>query len=344
VEEPVVVPLSTRDRYGGLLGQSAAIREAFAVLERAAPTEATVLIEGETGTGKELAAEALHAHSSRADGPFVAIDCGAIAPSLMESELFGHVRGAFTGAAADRKGIFEEADGGTLMLDEVGELPLDLQPKLLRALEKREVRRVGASAARKIDVRVVAATNRDLRAEIERGTFREDLYFRLAVVTVRLPPLRARPDDIPMLVRHFVRCLAPDAPPPSAELVAALASRPWPGNVRELKNAVERALAMATPVEPGSAPGAVPAAESAGTLPGAMESLLRLPIKDAVERWTETFERAYLEDVLRRSGGSVSGAARLAGVNRRFVQRLMRRHGMGEPSSEDSPGSPDRED
>ncbi|MBI2891936.1 MAG: sigma 54-dependent Fis family transcriptional regulator [Deltaproteobacteria bacterium] len=334
VEDPVVVPLSSRERFGQLLGRSVAMREAFAVLERAAPTEATVLIEGETGTGKELAAEAIHGHSPRAEGPFVTIDCGAIAPTLMESEIFGHVRGAFTGAQNDRRGIFEEADGGTLFLDEVGELPLDLQPKLLRVLEKREVRRVGASQPRKVDVRVVAATNRNLLGEIDRGGFREDLYFRLAVVTVKLPPLRARTDDVPLLVRHFVECLAPGSPPPSAELLAAMAARPWPGNVRELRNAVERALAMAGPERPGSSPGPGDQAPMAE----AMEPLFQLPIKEAIERWAELFERAYLGDALRRSGGSVSGAARMAGVNRRFVQRMMKRHGMRDDS-----GEPDEE-
>jgi len=204
IDEPVAIALSSRERFGALLGRSVAMREVFSVLERVAPTDATVIVEGETGTGKELAAEAIHAHSPRAEGPFVAIDCGAIPPNLIEAELFGVVRGAFTGAVSDRRGVFEEADLGTLFLDEIGELPLELQPKLLRALEKREIRRVGATQPRKVDVRVVAATNRDLAVEMNRGSFREDLFFRLAVVSVKLPPLRARRDDIPLLVRHFV--------------------------------------------------------------------------------------------------------------------------------------------
>ncbi|MEM9190812.1 MAG: sigma 54-interacting transcriptional regulator [Myxococcota bacterium] len=332
VEDPVNVPLSNRDHFGRLLGKSQALRQAFAILERAAPSEATVLITGETGTGKELAAEGIHGHSPRSDGPFVAIDCGAIAASLMESELFGHVRGAFTGAVGDRKGVFEEANGGTVFLDEIGELPLELQPKLLRVLENREVRRVGASQPRPVDVRVVAATNRDLATEVNRGTFREDLYFRLAVVEVSLPPLRARLDDIPLLVRHFVERFAPGSPPPSADLVKAMAARPWPGNVRELRNAVERALAMAGAPDPTrSAPVTAPASD----LEQKRQALHAMPIKEAVELWTEDFERSYLEHVLRLSGGSVSGAARLAQVNRRYIQRMMKRHGVRDAAGED---------
>jgi DNA-binding NtrC family response regulator len=330
VEEPVVVPLSPRTSFGALLGTSPAMREAFSVLERAAPTEATVLITGETGTGKELAAEAVHAHSPREGGPFVTIDCGAIAASLVESELFGHVRGAFTGAIADRKGAFEEADGGTLFLDEIGELPLELQPKLLRVLEKREVRRVGSTQPRKVNVRVVAATNRDLAAEVNVGNFREDLYFRLAVVHVKLPPLRQRKMDIPFLVHHFIERFAPGSAPLSDEMVAALSSRSWPGNVRELRNAVERAVAMSAPA---AAEGEPPADAS---LHRSMQSHFGLPIKEAIERWSEAFERAYLEHVLHLSRGSVSGAARLAGVNRKYIQRLLKRHGMtARPDPED---------
>ena len=323
VEEPLVIPLSSRREFGRLLGQSVAMREAFAVLERAAPTDATVLVEGETGTGKELAAEAIHMHSPRAEGPFVAIDCGAIAPNLMESELFGHVRGAFTGAVGERLGVFEEANGGTIFLDEIGELPLDLQPKLLRVLEKREVRRVGAARSVPIDVRVVAATNRDLAVEVNRGGFREDLYFRLAVVQVKLPPLRARREDIPDLVGHFVECFTGERRDLAPELIQALAARPWPGNVRELRNAVERAVAMAVPSAQ-----AAPDDQPGGGAYGHMQALFPLPVKEALERWNDAFERAYWESALRLSGGSVSGAARAAGVNRRYVQRVMKRHGL----------------
>jgi transcriptional regulator with GAF, ATPase, and Fis domain len=319
VSEPLRIELSRRDRFGGLLGTGAAMREVFSVLERVAPSEATVLLEGESGTGKELAAEGIHAHSARVDGPFVTVDCGAIAEGLIESELFGHVRGAFTGAIGDRVGLFEQAHGGTLFLDEVGELPLALQPKLLRALEKRQVRRVGSSETHPIDVRVVAATNRDLAVEVNRGTFREDLFFRLAVVRVKLPPLRQRAEDVPMLVRHFVDCLAPDRVDLSAELVGSLAQRSYPGNVRELRNAVERALALASN-KLSDAPG-TPA-------PSDLDALIELPFKEGSRRLTEEFERRYLERAMRLSGGSVSGAARIAGLSRRHVHNLLRRHGL----------------
>lgn len=323
VEEPISIPLSNNIRFGGLLGKSVAMRQVFGVLERAAPSEATILIQGETGTGKEVTAEAIHSHSSRAEGPFIAIDCGAIAASLVESELFGHVKGAFTGAMGDRRGVFEEADGGTLFLDEIGELPLELQPKLLRVLETRTIRRVGATIAKPIDVRVLAATNRDLAEEVNRGTFREDLYFRLAVVEICLPPLRTRREDIPDIVTHFIKRFAPDSPPPSAAMLQSLSAQAWPGNVRELRNAVERALALADPSETTAKVEDGQAVSSQSMAP-----LFAMPIKEAIEKWTSDFERQYLENALRRSGGSVSEAARQCGVNRRYLQRMMKRLGM----------------
>lgn len=322
-DTPVVVPISSRTSLGRLLGGSLAMREVFAVLERAAPTEATVLIDGETGTGKELAAEAVHDLSPRAAGPFVALDCGAIAPDLVESELFGHVRGAFTGAISDRRGVFEEAHSGTLFLDEIGELPASLQPKLLRVLEKREVRPVGASTSRPVDVRVVAATNRDLAAEVNRGAFREDLYFRLAVVRVSLPPLRARRADIPVLVHHFVQDIAPAHVGLSARLSQAFASRALPGNVRELRNLVEHALAMTTPV-------ATPTEDDGLPFQDVLAPLLGLPYKDALAQLTSRFERRYLERILEETGGNVSEAARRAGLTRRYVQKLRQRHRLDE--------------
>jgi DNA-binding NtrC family response regulator len=314
----VKIPLSSRHRFGALLGRSARMREVFAILERVAPTETTVLVEGESGTGKELAAEGIHAASPRADGPFVVFDAGAVAHDLLESELFGHVRGAFTGAVADRPGVFEEASGGTLFLDEIGELPLDLQPKLLRAIEKREVRPLGSTDVVTVDVRLVAATNRSLESEVNAGRFREDLYWRLAVVRVELPPLRARPEDVPLLAEHFLRRIAPDAEPFEEGVLAALATRPWPGNVRELRNAIERAVTLGATSDLAAFEGPVLGRETATDV--------SLPFHDARERALAAFERAYVERALAESGGNVSAAARAIGVNRRFLHRLLRKH------------------
>ncbi len=333
------VPLSSAERFGALIGRSVAMRELFAILERVAATDTTLLIEGESGTGKELAAEAVHAHGKRADRPFVAFDCGAVPRELAESALFGHVRGAFTGAVSDREGAFEEANGGTLLLDELGELPLDLQPKLLRALEKREIRRVGDGKVRPVDVRVIAATNRRLEEEIHAGRFREDLYYRVAVIRVVIAPLRARPDDIPLLVDHFVRHMAPR----SAELlsqrtIAALASQPWPGNVRELRNAVERALCLLGP-EAFRATGQSDL-QIAGNADAASVDDLGLPYYEARQRLLEHFHRRYFEAALRASGGNVSAAARKAGVNRKLIQRVMEELGWPTGPTEDPDDPP----
>jgi transcriptional regulator with GAF, ATPase, and Fis domain len=279
-----------------------------------------VLIEGETGTGKELAAEGLHDEGPRTAGPLVVFDCSAVSASLIESELFGHVRGAFTGAVGDRAGAFEQADGGTLFLDEIGELPLDLQPKLLRALERREIRRVGGNQSRRVDVRIIAATNRSLVREVERGRFREDLYYRLAVIAVKLPPLRERAEDIPPLIEQFLRELGA-RPAPPAHLLTALAHQSFPGNVRELKNAVARLVSLA-----GGQPGEGPAPAVA---PSTAESFdPGVPLRVAKERMIDAFERTYLEAALARTGGNISRAAELAGVSRKFVQRAVREHGL----------------
>jgi transcriptional regulator with PAS, ATPase and Fis domain len=332
--EPFRLPLSARDRFGPLLGGSVEMRRVYAILERVAPTETTVLIQGETGTGKEVVARAIHDASARAKAPFVAVDCGAIADNLIESELFGHVRGAFSGAMSDREGLFEEADHGTLFLDEIGELPLPLQPKLLRALEGRQVRRVGSNSMRPIDVRVVAATNRPLAQAVNLGTFREDLYYRLAVVDLALPPLRARREDIPGLAQHFLERFAGTSQLPP-DLLATLLSRSWPGNVRELRNYIEQRVSVGLTSDPASVrqPPRV-------ALPPALEALVPsdLPLKDAREAWMESFERSYVRTLLKKSGGNITRAAELAGVNRRFLYRLMERLGMGpseEPPSDD---------
>jgi transcriptional regulator with GAF, ATPase, and Fis domain len=311
--DEIDVPLSPLDRFGSLHGTSSAMRRVFSLLERIAATDTTLLIEAETGTGKDLAAEAVHEAGPRASAPYIVFDCSSVSSSLIESELFGHVKGAFTGANTDRAGAFEAADGGTLFLDEIGELPLDLQPKLLRALENREVRRIGANQRRAVDVRVIAATNRSLATEVERGRFREDLYYRIAVVRIALPPLRERPEDIPLLARHFAK--GRDLP---AHVIDELRTRTWPGNVRELRNAVERALSLGFPVSSKTAPVAA--------APVAID--LSVPLKDARDAMLEAFERAYLKAALAQTGGNATRAAQIAGVSRKFVQRALDRYDL----------------
>jgi transcriptional regulator with GAF, ATPase, and Fis domain len=330
VDDVIELPLSPRGRFGAMLGRSVAMRHIFAVLERVAPTETTVLVTGETGTGKELVAEALHEESPRAGGPFIVFDCSAVSANLIETELFGHLKGAFTGAVADRQGALEAADGGSLFLDEIGELPIDLQPKLLRALERREVRPVGSNKARRVDVRIIAATNRSLAAEVDRGRFREDLYYRLAVVTVTLPPLRERREDLPLLIDHFVRELSRGGNAGLPErVVDSFLERSWPGNVRELRNAVARALSLGGGAGPSGSPASTDPPVSAAAID------LSVPLKIARERVADDFERAYLEEALRRTGGNVSRAAEVAGVNRKFIQRAVRRWNLtSEPDSE----------
>jgi transcriptional regulator with GAF, ATPase, and Fis domain len=324
----VEVPISARERFGGMFGRSEGMRRVFAVLERIAPTDTTLLVEGETGTGKELVAEGVHEESQRSAGPFVVFDCSAVSPTLIESELFGHVKGAFTGAIGDRAGAFEAADGGTLFLDEVGELPIDLQPKLLRALERREVRRVGSNNTRRVDVRIIAATNRSLAREVERSRFREDLYYRLAVIHVVLPPLRERPEDIPMLINHFTQELGGPNPVPLPEtMVKTLAGQTFSGNVRELRNMVARALSLRAPT-PSETPPISPEATGRQGLSLAID--LNVPLKVARDRVIDEFEQAYLREALALTSGNVTRAADLAGVNRKFVQRAMRRLGLRE--------------
>ncbi len=241
-----MVLLQPNERFGRLIAKSEALKEVFVQLQEAAPTEASVIIEGETGTGKELVAEAVHEHSLRASGPYIVVDCAAVARELIESELFGHAKGAFTGAVADRRGAFEAAHRGTIFIDELGELPLDLQPRLLRVLEKQEVRRVGSNQTKQIDVRVIAATNRDLQKEVAAGRFREDLYFRLAVLKIKLPPLRERPEDIRFLAQYFLANFPSfDGPLEIRELdFKALEKYDWPGNVRELRNVIDQGAAL----------------------------------------------------------------------------------------------------
>jgi len=332
--EHVEQELSPQNCFGRMLGQSEAMREMFAVLERVARSDLTVLIEGETGTGKELAAEGLHQASDRR-GAFVTLNCGAIPRELIESELMGHVQGAFTGAVKDRSGAFVSAHEGTLFLDEVGELPVDMQAKLLRVLEHREVKPVGSDQTVAVDVRVVAATNRNLAAESEAGEFRDDLYYRLAVVVVRIPPLRNRLDDLPLLVEHIHNELnrrRRAAGQPLYELLddtalGMLQRYSFPGNVRELRNIVERWAVLGATTAPGRSAVGPTGSERSGDAEVAVESsLLALPYHEAKDAWIERFERAYVSEVLNVAGGNVSQAARDANVDRRHLQRLMARY------------------
>jgi len=319
---PQFMEISSRDSFGELVGSSFEMRRLYSVLERVAKSDTTVLVQGETGTGKDVLARSLHAESARAKGPFVPVDCGAVPEHLFESELFGHQKGAFTGALADRKGVFEEAEGGTLFLDEVGELPLPLQAKLLRALETKSVRRVGSNVARPVDVRIIAATNRGLSRCVNDGTFREDLYYRFAVVEVVLPPLRARPEDIPLLAAHFFKMVGGKGELP-ASYSTHLQQKSYAGNVRELKNVIERDVLLGG-VSPSTEKKAIP------SLPPAAEELapLHLPLKEARQAWTESFELIYVRAMLKRSKGNVTRAAELAGVSRRFLQRMAARLGI----------------
>ena len=345
--DEVEVPLSDAERFGGLIGRSAVMRELFGKLERVAPTDYTVLIEGESGTGKELVAEAIHGASKRAGGPFVVFDCAAVPANLVEAELFGHERGAFTGALGARAGCLQEADGGTLFLDEIGELPLDLQAKLLRVLEKREFRKVGGKGVVKVDVRVVAATNRDLAEEVNLSSFRHDLYYRLAVVRLAVPRLADRPEDIRLLVEHFVRQAHPGEPARAAAVLDGidadnwrrLETYPWRGNVRELRNVIHRALALSGPEAPAAiqptsvrAPQAPPepAVESADDTqvedagPGAAIDWSK-PFLEQRNDFMSRFEHAYVHGMLERHGGNISRAAQAAGLDRSHFKRLLAR-------------------
>jgi DNA-binding NtrC family response regulator len=374
-EEEVQIVPSRATELGGLVGGNARMREIYSIIEKIAPTATTVVIDGETGTGKEVVAQAIHSLSPRSRNDLVVFDCGAVPPNLIESELFGHEKGSFTGAMMTRQGLFEQADGGTLFLDELGELPLDLQPKLLRVLENREVRRVGSTKASKVDVRIIAATNRNLEDEVRAGRFRQDLFYRLSVVRLHLPALRERADDIPLLVQHFldtgsynrkpnntqkVRAIAPDA-------ATVLQNYPWPGNVRELVNVIERATsfcnneilelpdlpdyirtaklppreqARRATTSTGAAP-VVPMSASAPT-PTPPEELMAegVTFKDAKERWVAAFERDYILQLLRRNTGNISHAARAADIDRKYFRKLMKKYdieaaGVDEPTDDE---------
>ena len=319
--------LSSEFSLQGIVGRAQAMKDVVSILERIAPSDVPILIEGESGTGKDLLARAAHAMSSRAAGPYVALNMSAIPENLAEAELFGHEKGAFTGAEQARAGFFAEADGGTLFLDEVGLLPPALQPKLLRVLQDGEYIPVGSRKGRKADVRVVAATNEDLGRMVKEGKFREDLWFRLRVVPIRLPPLRERREDVPLLVEHFVRKHAlrlgrPEAMP-DAEAMRALLDHPWPGNIRELEHAVERGLLLArgpaitlADLPPELAQGAAEPAAAGG--------------EGRYRRARDAWERRFLEDLLREAGGSVARAAELAGLHRSTLYEKLARYGLVE--------------
>jgi transcriptional regulator with PAS, ATPase and Fis domain len=335
-----VVP-SKKNRYAQLIGGSTAMRKIYTIIDKIASSDVTVIIEGESGTGKELVASAIHEKSKRSKKPFVVFDCSAVAENLIESELFGHEKGSFTGATGLRQGAFELADTGSIFLDEIGELVLDLQPKLLRVLESRHIRRVGGDRLLPIDVRVVAATNRNLEAEVKKGGFREDLFYRLNVVPIYLPPLRKRKEDIPMLIEHFIQQHNEAHPEQPVEGVTSsameiLMSHEWPGNVRELKNTISRAISLmeGTQIVPDDIPERVRVPIARAEL----EIRDDLGFKDAKEQWIGAFEKQYLEDMLRKNNYNISAAAKEAGIDRKSVQRLMKKYeiaGRGQDEDED---------
>ena len=316
--------LKERYRFERIVGSSSRMLEVYKAVARVAPSRSTVLIRGESGTGKELIAKAIHYNSPRADHPFVAIDCGALVETLLESDLFGHVKGAFTGAISPRRGLFEEAHGGTCFLDEIGDMSLNTQAKLLRVLEEHEIRRVGGGGSFMVDVRVVAATNKDLEAMVHKGKFREDLYYRLNVVSMALPPLRERREDISLLAAHFLRKYAEENEKTishiSLEAVALLEEYDWPGNVRELENAIERAVALTS--NPVLLPEDLPTRLKKEDLEGPRRDLFARPLA------LKELERRHIERVLRGVKGNKKLAAELLGINRKTLYRMAKRYGL----------------
>lgn len=348
-DERVRIIPSEADRYGDIIGRDRKMREIYSILEKIAPTDTTVVIEGETGTGKDVVARAVHQQSRREGGPFMVFDCGAVPENLIESELFGHEKGSFTGAHAMRQGIFELGHTGSVFLDELGELQLDLQPKLLRVLEQREVKRIGGTRPIKVDVRMIAATNRNLEEEVRAGRFREDLFYRLTVVRIVLPPLRERREDIRLLARHFLdhgnfnrardghRRVTQFAP----GVLDRLTQYAWPGNVRELHNVIERAVSFAEGESVELAdlpehiawPRGVPRELDSETdisipLPDFRQTELEGTFKDAKERWVAGFERDYVAGLLKKNNGNISHAAREAEIDRKYFRKLMKKYGI----------------
>ena len=361
INETIEISASTRDKCGGIIGRNVRMREIFGMIEKISPTGATVVIEGETGTGKEVVAREIHLQSRRKDKPFIVFDCGAVPESLIESELFGHEKGSFTGAIMTRQGLFEMAQGGTIFLDELGELSIDLQPKLLRVLEQREVRRVGSNKSTPIDVRVIAATNRMLEEEVRAGRFREDLFYRLSVVRILLPPLRERVEDVPLLVRHFLTTAGYNRTQDGRQKIHHISPAAmrlietylWPGNIRELVNVIERACSFAEgdTIDVDDLPEALLAQFSdRGTFghaprPGAApyvggpnpphvpspSALRDMTFKDAKEEWISTFEKDYILALLSRNDHNISHAAREAEIDRKYFRKLMKKYGIENP-------------
>jgi len=335
-DEVVDIPPSEKDSFGALYGGSIAMRQVFAILERASKSAAPVLFLGESGTGKELMARGVHDASPRRDGPFVVFDCGASTETLIESDLFGHTKGAFTGAASERVGAFAAAHGGTLFLDEIGDLPVGLQPKLLRMLEAGEVVPLGGRKPEKYDVRIVAATHRDVHGEVARGGFRGDLYYRLAVVEVQVPPLRQRRGDLARLIQMFLEkagapALAAQVGGPALE---RLERYHWPGNVRELRNVITRAVALAGPDDDFQSLPFVLRPTAAAPDDG-MTVRADKPFHEAKDALVARFEREYLEDLVKRADGNLSQAARIAGLERKFLYKLLERAGLRQKAEPD---------
>ncbi len=335
--------LSRSNHFGNVIGNSVPMRRIFHVLETFAPSDTSILIEGETGTGKEVLAEAIHANSRRSKQPFIVIDCGALSNNLVESELFGHTRGAFTGATSDRIGAFEQADGGTVFLDEIGELSAEIQPKLLRVLEKREVRRLGTNLFHRINVRILSATNRRLESAVNNGKFREDLFYRLAMMKVEMPPLRKRREDISVLIDHFINeC---DTVTDHEALKQKFSSgmirdyierHAWPGNVRELKNFVNM-IALSGPEVAGITCATVGDRGQPDVHAGGSNGLvvdIKRPFKDAKADLIKEFESRYIIALLEQHHWNISRAARSAGIERAYLQRLARKYSLTRPGAE----------
>jgi DNA-binding NtrC family response regulator len=320
--------LGRRYEFDNIIGRSTTMQEIFATIERVGPTRATVLLAGESGVGKDLIARAIHFHSPRRDRPLVKINCSAIPENLMESELFGYEKGAFTGANLTKPGKFEQADTGTVFLDEIGDVPAVIQVKLLRILQEREFERLGSNVTRHIDVRVVAATNQDLRAALEQGTFREDLYYRLNVVPLNIPPLRERKQDIPFLANHFIRKLAPDTGSKvesiTDQAMEKLIAYHWPGNVRELENVIERALVMCTGTELDAADIKLENAPGRGDSSRAQSDPNFLPAGMSLDQ----YEQEIIREALRRADGNKSQAARLLGLTRNALRYRLTQMGL----------------